>query len=123
MSETSENLSWTLLIGPYSVRRVRHWDLVARVVGDCGPMRTAPLPRVPGLRMLCDASDADNLREPVNELGRLVLEAFGHPYSAEIRGHIGIYLADAEGVPVDLPEPLRERIEAEVRRAREAVRS
>ncbi|PWS47110.1 hypothetical protein DLE01_32120 [Streptomyces sp. FT05W] len=121
MSETNTSTAWTLLISPFNVRRIRHWDLVDRVVGDAGPMRTAPLPRVPGLRMLCDSSDEGNLDQPVNEAGKAVLEAFGYPYSAQMRGDIGIFLADAEGVPTDLPQELADRISAvalEARRAR-----
>ncbi|MFE7403195.1 hypothetical protein [Streptomyces sp. NPDC057557] len=112
----------TVVISSDSLRRIRYWDLVARVVGDAGPMATASLPRVPGLRMLYDTSDVGDPQAEVNELGRLIVEALGYPYSAEIRGYIGIFLVDAEGVPVDLPESLCNRIQEEASRARSVLR-
>ncbi|MCX5314735.1 hypothetical protein [Streptomyces sp. NBC_00154] len=111
------------LIGPYTLRFPPHSAVVERVVGDAGPIGTAALPRVPGLRMLFDESDADDPGQEVNDLARLVVEALGHPYQEQMRGLVGIYLADAEGVPVSMPTPLQERISTEVNRARSTLKN
>ncbi|MET9518303.1 hypothetical protein [Streptomyces sp. NPDC002994] len=50
------------------------------------------------------------------------MEALGYPYSPEIRGNIGIFLVDAEDVPVDMPATLRDRIQEEANRARSTLR-
>ncbi|WP_060177999.1 hypothetical protein [Streptomyces sp. IMTB 1903] len=100
-----------MTISAHTVRHIPYWAIVDRVVGDAGPMGTKALPKVPGLRLLFDESDAGNPREEVNDLGRRVAEELGLPYSAELRGLLGFYLADAEGQPVDMPQHLRDRIQ------------
>ncbi|MEV7869209.1 hypothetical protein AB0P17_24665 [Streptomyces sp. NPDC088124] len=90
------------VVSAYRLRFTRYWDAEGRVVGDAGPKVTRSLPRVPGLRMFYDQSDADDPHQEINEVGRMVVEAFGHPYQAEMRGKLCIYF-DVEGVPVDVP--------------------
>ncbi|MEU7335751.1 hypothetical protein [Streptomyces sp. NPDC007074] len=111
----------TAKIDPYSLKFIPYWAALDRIVGDAGPMATVTLPRVPGLRMLYDESDAGSGLAEVNDLGRLVIEALGRPYQAELRGQIGIYLADAEGQPADMPLALRDRLQYEVSRARASL--
>ena len=117
------DLAMVAVVSAYSLRFIRYWDAEGRVVGDAGPKVTRSLPHVPGLRMFYDQSDADDPHQEINEVGRLVVEAFGHAYRAEMRGTLCIYLADAEGVPVDMPLWLRDRIQEEVSRARAATRA
>ncbi|MFJ7593302.1 hypothetical protein ACIQZO_39190 [Streptomyces sp. NPDC097617] len=62
-----------------------------------------------------------NAAQRANDLGRLVVWALGHAYQAEMRGLIGNYLADAEGVPVDIPVSLLQRISEEVGRSRHSL--
>lgn len=107
MSETIMGVT----ISACTVRHIPYQAIVDRVVGDAGPMGTKTLPKVPGLRLLFDESDAGNPREEVNDLGRQVAEELGLPYSAEMRGLLGFYLADAKGTPVDMPRHLRDRIQ------------
>lgn len=105
-------------ISPWTVRHVPYQAIVDRVVGDAGPMATRALPRVPGLRLLFDESDAKNPIQEVNDLGRRVAEHFGLPYSAEVRGLLGFYMADAEGAPVGMPQHVRDRIQETADRLR-----
>ncbi|MEW2434141.1 hypothetical protein AB0952_08160 [Streptomyces caniferus] len=118
-----DSLVLAALISPYRLRFPPHSAVVDRVVGDAGPMGTAALPRVPGLRMLFDESDASNASQDMNDLARLTVEALGHPYQEQMRGLVGIYLADAEGIPVSMPTSLQERISAEVNRARSTLKN
>ncbi|MGW3031234.1 hypothetical protein ACWDCB_08355 [Streptomyces sp. NPDC001178] len=116
------DLATVAVVSAYSLRFIRYWDAEGRIVGDRGPKVTRSLPGVPGLRMFYDQSDVEAPHVDVNELGRLVVEAFGHPRQDEVRGQLCIYLADAEGAPVDMPPWLRDRIQEEVSRARAATR-
>ncbi|HEX5568045.1 MAG TPA: hypothetical protein VFY14_14150 [Streptomyces sp.] len=117
------DLAMVAVISAYNLRFIRYWDAESRIVGDAGPKVTRSLPGLPGLRMFYDQSDQDAPHVDVNEVGRLVVEAFGHPRQDEMRGQLCIYLADAEGVPVDMPPWLRDRIQEEVGRARAAIRT
>ncbi|WP_381560927.1 hypothetical protein [Streptomyces eurythermus] len=117
------DLAMVAVVSAYNLRFIRYWDAESRIVGDAGPKVTRPLPGVPGLHMFYDQSDADAPHQDLNEVGRRVVEAFGHPRQDEMRGQLCIYLADAEGAPVDMPPWLRDRIQEEVGRARADTRA
>ncbi|MFH8566156.1 hypothetical protein [Streptomyces sp. NPDC017988] len=117
------NLAMVAVVSAYNLRFIRYWDAEGRIVGNAGPKVTRSLPGIPGLRMFYDQSDVHAPHSDVNEVGRLVVEAFGLPCQDEMRWPFCIYLADAEGAPVDMPPWLRDRIQDEVSRARAATRA